>query len=97
MKHKLVLVLAAAAAAASSIQIRTSRAAIPAGWTVIVPSASTDGDPIRLIIRMDDPGFCHATNLAMKQILDEKLGLAQGQPEIVVDDSLFSQNNRILT
>jgi hypothetical protein len=33
----------------------------------------------------------------MKQILDEKPGLAMSQPEIEVADSLFSQNHRICT
>jgi len=31
--------------------------------------------------------------LIMKQILDEKLGLANGQPEIVIDDSLFFETS----
>jgi len=31
----------------------------------------------------------------MKRNLDEKQGLAKSQPEIVVDDSLFTENDSI--
>jgi predicted glycoside hydrolase/deacetylase ChbG (UPF0249 family) len=46
-------------------------------FPMVVSSASSDDlpqaeeSPTRLIIRMDDPGFCHATNMAVKKIIDE--------------------------
>ncbi|MCD6384234.1 ChbG/HpnK family deacetylase, partial [Candidatus Sumerlaeota bacterium] len=51
------------------------------GFTEIIsgqqePKTSSENTPvenakIKLIIRIDDIGFCHATNLALKRILDE--------------------------
>jgi predicted glycoside hydrolase/deacetylase ChbG (UPF0249 family) len=35
------------------------------------PTASASGDHPRLIIRIDDLGFCHASNLALERVLEE--------------------------